>query len=111
MDARAGLDQRLPWRVLEAELGGGRVFAVVDHAGIARRRPGLKKHQPEPRALDPAHISRVDPMSPRLALDDAAERPLRQPRHPGDPPPEPRQQAADIELGAADPDFEQPRLV
>ena len=108
---RAGGDQRFPRCVLEAQLRGGRLLAVVDHAGVARRRPGLEEHQPEPRVGDPADEAGIDPVAPRLAVDDAAERPFRQSRHPGGAAAEPRQQAGDIELGAADPDLEQPRLV
>ena len=53
----------------------------------------------------------IDAMAARLAGDDAAERPFRQPRHPGGAPPQPRQHAGDIELAAADPDFDLRRLL
>src|ERR1700741_4505085 len=50
-------------------------------------------------------------MTPRLAIDNAAERSGREPRSPGDPATQPREQAADIEFAAADPDLEKPRLI
>jgi hypothetical protein len=48
---------------------------------------------------------------PRRAIDYASERPDRQPRHPCDAAPEPREQATDIKLAAADTYLKQVRLL
>src|SRR6266566_4602103 len=111
MDACRLRDQRLPGRVLETELGSRRMLAVIDHAGVARRRARLEKHQSEPCLGDPADKARVDAVAPCLAVDDAPERPLRQPRHPGGAASEASQHAGDVELAAADPDLQIPGLV
>src|SRR4051794_17440450 len=111
MHAGAGRDQRLPRRILERHLGGSRVFAIIEDAGVARRRPGLEKHQPEPGARDMADKSGIDAVTAGLALDDAAERPIRDARDPGGTMAEPRQQAGDVQLAAADPDLETVRLI
>ena len=87
------------------------MLAVIDDAAGSRQRSGFVKHQPQAGVFDPSHPACVDPMAPRLAIDNTAERPRRQPRHPGDPTPQPRQQAADIEFAAAHPDLEKPRLI
>src|SRR5271165_4646811 len=87
------------------------MLAVVDDPAGSRQGARLVKHQPQSGILDPPYPAGIDAMPARLPVDDAAERPLREPRHPSDPAPEPREQAADIELAAADPDLEEPRLV
>src|SRR5438445_11225728 len=111
MEPSARLNQRLPRRILEAELRGRRMLAVIDDAAGSRQRSGFIEHQPQSGILDPPYPAGIDPMPPRLTIDDPAERPGRQPRHPGDPAPKPREQATDIEFAAADPDLEEPRLV
>src|SRR5439155_14044816 len=65
----------------------------------------------EPRFLDPAHPAGINAVAAGLAIDDAAERSSRQPRHPGDTPAEARQNTTDVQLAAADPNPELPRLV
>src|SRR5205814_747320 len=82
-----------------------------DRAGVARRRARLEEHQTETRPGHPADMARIDAMAARLAIDDPAERSFREPRHPGDLAAEPRQNAADIELAAADTSLEQTRLL
>src|SRR5207244_1374240 len=104
-------DKRLPRRVLEAEFRGRRMLAVINDAAGPRLRPGLVEHQTEARASDPSHPAGVNPVPAGLAVDDAAERSFRQPRHPGDAAAETGEQATDIELAAADPDLQEPRLV
>src|SRR5207249_2414549 len=96
---------------LESKPGGSGMLAVVDDASVSRCRAGFEEHQPEPCFLDPAYPAGIDPVATGLAIDDAAERPLRQPRHPGDAAAEPRQHATDVELAAADADLELPCLV
>src|SRR5215469_14708322 len=108
MQPRAALDKRFPGCVLESQLRSRRVLAVIDDATRPRFWSGLVEHQTEPRIGDPAHPTRVDAVSPRLAVDNAAERAFRQPRHPGDAPAEPGEETADIELAASDPDLEPP---
>src|SRR5271168_3570665 len=110
MQPRARLNQRLPRRILETELGGRRMLAVVDDAAGSRQWSGFIEHQPQAGMFDPSHPAGVDPMPPRLAIDDAAERPGRQPRYPGDPAPQPREHAADVEFAATHPHLEEPRL-
>src|ERR1051325_3413158 len=87
------------------------MLAVVDDAGVARRRAGLEEHQTEPRPLDPADMARVNAMSARLAIDNTAELSFREARHPGAPAAEPRQDTADIQLAAADAGLEQMGLL
>ncbi len=87
------------------------MLAIIDDTGVARRRSGLEEHQPEPRAGNMADKSRIDAVAPRLALDDAPERPVRDARHPGRAATQTRQQAGDIQLAAADPDIEGARLI
>ena len=111
MQPRARLNERVPRRVLEGEFRGRRMLAVIDDAARPRLGSGLVEHQAEARVRDPAHPARVDPVPPSLAVDDAAERSFRQPRDPGDPAAEPSEEAADIQLAAADPDLEETRLV
>ena len=60
------------------------MLAVIDDAARPRLRSGLVEHQAQAGVGDPAHPAGVDPMTPRLAIDDAAERPFRQSRHPSD---------------------------
>ena len=95
-------------RVLETQLGGGRVLAVVDHAGVARRRSGLEEHQPEPRARGSSGQTSYRPRggAPRPRRCGRAARPAMRDTQAARRP-EPRQQAGDIELAAADPDLEQ----
>jgi len=107
----AASDQHVPWRIRQFHAGGGGILAVIDHAGIARRGTGLEEHQPEPGIVNPLDPAGIDAVAARLAVDDAAERPGGQARHPRHPPPEPGQDAADIEFAAADAGLEQPRLV
>src|SRR4051812_29549964 len=111
MDTGAGGDQRLPGGILECHLGGGRALAIIDDTGIARRWSGLEEHQPEPRAGNMANESRIDAVAPRLALDDASERPVRDARHPGRAAAQTRQQAGDVQLAAANSDIEGVRLI
>ena len=87
------------------------MLAVIDDAAGSRQGPGFIEHQPQAGVLDPPNPAGVDPVPPRLAIDNASERPDRQPRHPCDAAPEPREQAADIKLAAADPYLEQVRLL
>ena len=68
--------------------------------------PGSKNISPSRASGIQRTKLRVDAVAPRLAVDDAAERSFRQARHPGGAAAEPRQQAGDIELAAADPDLE-----
>src|SRR5580704_4952844 len=107
----ARLNQRLPRRILEGELRGRRMLAVVDDAAGSRQRSGFIEHQPQAGIIDPPDPAGVDPVPPRLAIDDTAEGPGRQSRHPGDTTSQPREQTADVEFAAADPDLEKPRLV
>ncbi len=86
------------------------MLAVIDDAARPRLGSGLVEHQTEARVRDPAHPARVDAVPSRLAVDDAAERSFRQPRYPGDAAAEPGEEAADVQLAAADPDLEKPRL-
>src|SRR6516162_1909647 len=111
MQPRARLNQCVPWRILETELRGGGMLPIIDHAARPRLRSGLIKHQPKPRPVDPADPAGVDAVAPRLAIDDAAERSCRQTRDPGDSAAEASEEAGDVELAAADPDFQQPRLL
>src|SRR2546430_856466 len=100
-------DQRFPRRILKRERRRSGMLAVIDDAGVARRRARLEEHQTETRPGHPADMARIDAMAARLAIDDPAERSFREPRHPGDLAAEPRQNAADIELAAADTSLEQ----
>src|SRR5207237_2892574 len=104
-------DQRFPRRILKRERRRSGMLAVIDDAGVARRRARLEEHQTETRPGHPADMARIDAMAARLAIDDPAERSFREPRHPGDLAAEPRQNAADIELAAADTSLEQTRLL
>jgi len=54
---------------------------------------------------------RIHAVAPRLAVDDASERPDGQPRYPSDAATEPGEEAPDIELAAAHPDFEKSSLI
>src|SRR5215472_11522210 len=105
VDPRACLNERLPRRILEPELRGRRIFAVVNDAAGSRQWPRFIEHQPQPGIFDPPHPTGVDAVAARLTIDDAAERPGGKPGQPGHTSPEPRQQAADIELAAADADL------
>src|SRR5205807_4050965 len=104
-------DQRLPRRILKRERRGGRMLSIVNHARVARRRARLEEHQAEAPPGHPADMARIDAVAARLAIDDPAERSFREPRHPGNPAAEARQNAADIELAAADTGLEQTRLL
>ena len=87
------------------------MLAVINDAAGSRQRSGFIEHQPQAGIFDPPDPSGVDPVPPRLAIDDTAERPGREPGDPGDTTPQPREEAADIEFAAADPNLEQPRLI
>src|SRR5205085_7855327 len=98
-------------RILKRERGRSGMLSIVNLARVARRRARLEEHQAEARPGHPADMARIDAVPARLAIDDPAERSFRQPRHPGDLAAEPRQNAADIELAAADTGLEQTRLL
>ena len=87
------------------------MLTVVNDAAGSRLGPGLIEHQTEACIGNPAHPACVDPVSPSLPVDNAAERSFGQSRYPRNAAPEPGKQTADIELAAAHSDLEESRLV
>src|SRR5215470_9929500 len=79
MQPTTRLNQRLPGRILETELRSRGVLAIVNDTTGARQRSGFVEHQPQTGIFDPPYPARIDPVPPSLAIDNAAERPDRQP--------------------------------
>jgi len=110
MEGACADEDRRPVDAPGIEAGEGRVGTVVVGARRPRRRAHLDEEEAEPLILRPLDVREVDSLRSGSGRDEAAERRVREPRHPGGGGPEPRQPDGDVQLRACRPELELARL-